>query len=77
MRRTHDLVALAQSLLDVDQTLPASIDQLRQLNPFAVEFRYDDEFNVLITRAELSNMVESVLDWVQSLIATGSSPTQT
>lgn len=69
VRRTHDLVALAQVLVDSGQPLPLSVDQLRQLNPFAVEFRYDDEFNVSITRTELSNIVENVLGWAQSLMA--------
>ena len=69
VRRTHDLVALAQALIDSGQTLPASMDQFRRLNPFAVEFRYDDEFNILVTRTELSNIVENVLGWAQSLMA--------
>jgi HEPN domain-containing protein len=72
VRRTHDLAALAQALIDSGQTLPASIDQFRQLNPFAVEFRYDDEFNVLITRDELSSIVRGVLDWAQALMASTS-----
>jgi len=41
--RTHDLAALGQAIPDSGQALPVSIDELRALNPFAVEFRYDDE----------------------------------
>ena len=77
VRRTHDLVALAQALVDSGQTLPASMDQFRQLNPFAVEFRYDDEFNISITRTELSNIVTNVLDWAQSVMAAMPDPDRT
>jgi HEPN domain-containing protein len=43
--RTHDLAALGQALLDTGNSLPLTIDQLRGLNPFAVEYRYDDSPN--------------------------------
>ena len=33
VRRTHDLVALAQALIDSGQTLPASMDQFRPQLP--------------------------------------------
>jgi len=39
--RTHDLVKLAQLLLEKGVDLPVSEDQLRALNPFAVTYRYD------------------------------------
>jgi hypothetical protein len=42
-RRTRDLVALAQELLDDVGVTPLTLDEVRQLNPFAVEYRYDDE----------------------------------
>lgn len=42
VRRTHDLAALGQSVLSHGTALPISVDALRSLNPFAVEFRYDD-----------------------------------
>jgi HEPN domain-containing protein len=38
-RRTHDLAALAEMLLDVVGVSPVTLDELRQLNPFAVEYR--------------------------------------
>ena len=67
----------AQTLVDSGQPLPVSIDQFRQLNPFAVEFRYDDEFDVSITRTELSDIVKSVLNWAQAFMATTADPDTT
>ena len=67
----------AQTLVDSGQPLPVSIDQFQQLNPFAVEFRYDDEFNISITRTELSNIVTNVLDWAQSVMAAMPDPDRT
>lgn len=71
VRRTHDLAALAQSLLDAGQALPVTLDDLRQLNPFAVEFRYDDEFNTSITREALAATVKQVLTWAQQITSGG------
>ena len=65
VRRTHDLAALAQSLIDAGQALPVALDDLRQLNPFAVEFRYDDEFNTSMTREALAATVHQVLAWAR------------
>ena len=49
-QRTHDLAALGQAIVDGGQGLPVSIDELRAFNPFAVEFRYDDEIEPSMTR---------------------------
>lgn len=67
VRRTHDLAALAQTLSDAGQALPVSLDDFRQLNPFAVEFRYDDEFNTSMTREALAATVHQVLAWAQQV----------
>ncbi|MHB1200151.1 MAG: HEPN domain-containing protein [Polaromonas sp.] len=67
-RRTHDLAALGQAILDHGGTLPLAIDQLRGLNPFAVEFRYDDEIIPTTTREELDAMLFVILRWVEQLI---------
>ena len=61
MRRTHDLAALGQAILDQGAELPLSIDELRTLNPFAVEYRYDDEIVSRVTRDELRNHLYLVL----------------
>ena len=63
VRRTHDLAALAQSLVDDGVTLPISVDEFRTLNPFAVEYRYDDEITSTLTREDLNNLVTKVLNW--------------
>ena len=71
VRRTHDLAALAQSLIDAGQALPVSLDDFRQLNPFAVEFRYDDEFNTSMTREALAATVHQVLAWARQITSGG------
>jgi len=63
IRRTHDLAALGQAILGGGQALPVSIDELRALNPFAVEFRYDDEIEPSMTREELQARLSEVMDW--------------
>lgn len=40
--RTHDLVRLAHLIKDQSILPPVPDDQLRQLNPFVVTYRYDD-----------------------------------
>lgn len=75
-RRTHDLAALAELIRAGDMDLPVSVDSLRLINPFAVEFRYDDEIVPSITRDELEALVMKVLCWaVQCLeLASGDHP---
>lgn len=65
VRRTHDLAALGQAILDHGGTLPVTIEQLRGLNPFAVEFRYDDEIIPTTTREELDAMLSAILRWAE------------
>lgn len=65
-RRTHDLVALATALLDVVAVAPFTLDEVRQLNPFAVEYRYDDELQSGFSRDELTELVERVLAWAEA-----------
>jgi HEPN domain-containing protein len=66
--RTHDLAALGQSILDKGGTLPLSVDQLRGLNPFAVEYRYDDELVPRISREALAETLRAVMDWAEATI---------
>lgn len=68
VRRTHDLVALGQLVLNRGIALPASLDALRRLNPFAVEFRYDDEITSSMEREELSVLLCSVLPWAIAIV---------
>jgi HEPN domain-containing protein len=66
LRRTHDLVALGQVLVEHGLVLPVSEDQLRSLNPFAVEFRYDDEAISYVNRQELASTLQLLLGWAQT-----------
>lgn len=71
VRRTHDLAALGQALADHGIALPLSVDELRALNPFAVEFRYDDEIVPTMSRAELNTCTLMLLDWASALTEPG------
>lgn len=73
-RRTHDLAALAEMLLDVVGVTPFMLDELRQLNPFAVEYRYDDEFESGLSRDEVTELVERVLAWAESCVNSTAAP---
>ncbi len=65
VRRTHDLAALGEAILAHGGALPVTVDDLRSLNPYAVEFRYDDEIVPTITRAELDTLLSAILSWAE------------
>lgn len=67
--RTHDLAALGQAICDKGISLPLSLDQLRGLNPFAVEYRYNDELIPDISRTALATTVADVLTWATATIS--------
>jgi HEPN domain-containing protein len=67
--RTHDLAALGQALLDEGEALPLSVDQLRSLNPFAVEYRYDDELIPKTSREALAEVLATVTDWADKRVS--------
>lgn len=67
IRRTHDLAALAQALVDDGAELPLQLDEFRQLNPFAVQYRYDDELQGPMTREDLGSAVQRVMAWTERL----------
>lgn len=67
--RTHDLAALGQTVLDSGVALPLMVDQLRDLNPFAVEYRYDDELIPRISRETLAATLGSVMDWAEQQVS--------
>jgi HEPN domain-containing protein len=67
--RTHDLAALGQTILDNGAVLPLTVDQLRSLNPFAVEYRYDDELIPAISRETLAATLAVVMDWAEKNIS--------
>jgi HEPN domain-containing protein len=67
--RTHDLAALGQAILDSGMALPLTVDQLRSLNTFAVEYRYDDELIPSISREALAATLAVVMDWAEQNIS--------
>lgn len=67
--RTHDLAALGQVICDKGISLPLSLDQLRGLNPFAVEYRYNDELIPEISRPALAATVAAVMNWATATIS--------
>ena len=68
VRRTHDLAALGEAIVADGGALPVTVDDLRSLNPYAVEFRYDDEIVPTITRAELDTLLSAILSWAQQCV---------
>ena len=73
VRRTHDLAALADAISRVDASLPMTLEEFRTLNPFAVEFRYDDEMQSRLSRQELAYMLSRVLEWADGKLASAPS----
>ena len=59
VRRTHDLAALGEAIVADVGALPVTIDDLRSLNPYAVEFRHDDEIIPTTTRAQLDVLLSN------------------
>lgn len=78
--RTHNLEALARLVVDLGIATPLTLRDLRRLNPYAVDFRYDDQLIQLISLPEADAMVLLVLDWAKALVslapvgASGESP---
>jgi HEPN domain-containing protein len=68
-RRTHDLEELANLLADVGIALPFAPREFRRLNPFAVEFRYDDVSIALITRDEADQLTQQTLAWATEIVS--------
>lgn len=70
-RRTHDLRELIDLIKDNDIEFPESLMELRNLSPFAVEFRYDyippeeeEEFN----RNKALEMVQQLRKWIENML---------
>ena len=66
-RRTHDLVELMDALVDAGSPPPPEVDNAKHLQPYAVQFRYDDiptGSTVVMDRLATSGQVNVVRDWV-------------
>jgi HEPN domain-containing protein len=68
-RRTHDLEELANLLDDIGMAIPFTPREFRRLNPFAIEFRYDDESIALITRDEVDRLTQCTLTWATEIVS--------
>lgn len=66
---THNLETLAQLVADQGVSLPMAARELRKLNPFAVETRYNDQTIPLLTRDEAGHMANTTLAWAEALVA--------
>ena len=67
-RRTHDLYELADRIEQAGVALPCSAEELGQMNPYAVEFRYDDQTVPLLTRQEVDDIAARILAWASAVI---------
>lgn len=71
-QRTHDLVTLLDALADAAHAPPAEVDGCRDLQPYAVRFRYDDipaGGQRELDRSQAAADVERVRLWVTGEIA--------
>lgn len=65
---THNLEKLAGLAIAQGVSLPISTRELRKLNPFAVETRYNDEVIELLTREDASLIAEQTLVWARTIV---------
>lgn len=68
VRRTHDLTALGHEIVNDGGSLPVSVDDLRWLNPFAVEFRYDDDVAPALARDDVVRLASTILRWATAQV---------
>ena len=67
-RRTHDLYELADKLEQAGIALPISADDLGQLNPYAVDFRYDGQLDFLLSKEAGEVMTREILVWATAMV---------
>ncbi len=67
-RRTHDLLDLADRLEEGGVSLPFSAEELGEINPYAVEFRYDDSNTSPLGREEVERIAGQTLAWAKALV---------
>ena len=67
-RKTHDLYELADHLAKAGFTLPCDADELAQINPYAVKFRYGDEIIQIMSREEMDTITMRMLSWAETTV---------
>jgi len=67
--RTHDLTRLAQQLGTAGVELPADVERIAELTPWAVELRYDAplEWEALDHAAAVA-LVEAIARWADDIV---------
>jgi len=66
-RKTHDLTELMDFLIDYGIQIPDDIAEIRELTPFAVEYRYDDLFSESgddLNRKQIRELIQKMRVWV-------------
>lgn len=72
--RSHHLAQLEALLITAKQPMPADLQPLLDLTPFAVQWRYDDDPGPPLTLAERRALLADIRrlrDWVQGLVPQG------
>lgn len=64
-RRTHNLVDLAALLRQNGIEIPVTDEQLLQLNPFAVTFRYDDMDIEAVSPEDVCLWMTDIRKWAE------------
>jgi hypothetical protein len=62
-------VALGHAVAACGWALPVSLEALRALNPFAVEYRYDDEYAPALSREAMAATLAAVMDWAGDAVS--------
>jgi len=68
---THRLAELLRLIRKKGVSLPEKFDGLKNLTPFAVEFRYDDlpsEEEESIDREPIFNLIKELRQWTESFV---------
>lgn len=69
MRRTHDLARLCRAAEQFGGVLPGSVEDVANLTPFAVEYRYGDltdDAEEPLDRRRIRRLVADFLAWAES-----------
>jgi HEPN domain-containing protein len=68
-RKTHDLYELADQLNKAGIDLPSSPNELAEINPFAVEFRYGDELIQTLDPVGVDTLATRIINWAATSVA--------
>jgi HEPN domain-containing protein len=68
VRKTHDLIELLALLEKNHLPGPPNVNEIKNLNPFAVMLRYDFNEHETLDRARAQRAVEAMLAWAKAEI---------